>query len=754
MNPIVNAAPMSRLQGIDDQSGRAVDNEPAVRPTHLPHVFIYAERGSLDPELLIGNGLNKMYGARSFDFRAPFANHQTKILTTAVGNANAVMAQRIVPADIGPKAGMTLWFELLNTDLPVYVRGADNGVLRQNGYPLYVNDADPADDTIYLIEDPDAAGSYIVAANFFAEPSTKVVGTPSVVDGYQGVWTVEPMLQYNAGGEVIQGAVEDTVPVSNAVGQASTASGGGVLADPNKGTVGTVGTRYPIMDLEVAWLGSYGSRVGLRMSASTMKSAQPPKEVVYLDERTVTGRLQLVERPVNASTPIVTKTLTGDQSIEFSFKEGALDPTVEQDLYLGDQVIDSYNEETYGAPFGDVHIYQDNIDTILGTIVVNEATYHPEIDAIVQAESAADAMYMMNFIDGLDFEGNEYNTFEVVGSLETGGVGVSMGSTVNHYAIGGDDGTMSFTDHANRVGVICENYEDGEWDFMDDALYPQSVIYDSGFPLEVKKKLFVPMGARKDIVTIVGTQDISQPQNSIADDSSTAIALRTAARLYPESEVYGTSVCRAMIMAHSGKLINDPYKGILPLTIEACQKFSKYMGAGDRNWKSNFKFDDPANNKLELFDPRTVIGAYVPAPQRAKDWDTGMIRVQNYNRSSLYVPAWQTVYDDDTSVLNAAANVWVAVEIEKICQEVWRELTGIGYLTESQFIERSNRLIAARTKEAAFDNRVIIEAETYKTPADNQRGYSWSTNVTMYANNMQTVGTYTVTARRMSDLAA
>jgi len=93
----------------------------------------------------------------------------------------------------------------------------------------------------------------------------------------------------------------------------------------------------------------------------------------------------------------------------------------------------------------------------------------------------------------------------------------------------------------------------------------------------------------------------------------------------------------------------------------------------------------------------------------------------------------------------------IAVELEKVCQRVWRDLTGNSSLTNEQFIERSNRLIEQRTS-GRFDQRVVIVPETYYTADDAVRGYSWSCNINMYANNMKTVGTFTVVARRREEL--
>ena len=73
------------------------------------------------------------------------------------------------------------------------------------------------------------------------------------------------------------------------------------------------------------------------------------------------------------------------------------------------------------------------------------------------------------------------------------------------------------------------------------------------------------------------------------------------------------------------------------------------------------------------------------------------------------------------------------------------------YLTPDQFIARSDALIKANVA-GKFDARVVIVPETFYTSDDDQRGYSWSCNIHMYAPNMKTVGTFTIVAHRIEDL--
>ena len=129
----------------------------------------------------------------------------------------------------------------------------------------------------------------------------------------------------------------------------------------------------------------------------------------------------------------------------------------------------------------------------------------------------------------------------------------------------------------------------------------------------------------------------------------------------------------------------------------------------------------------------------------------GLVWAQRYDKDSFFWPAVQTVYDDDTSILNSMFNMLIAVELEKVAEITWRQLTGISGLTENQFITRSNRLIEEAVK-GRFDNRVVIVPDTFVSEADKQRGFSWGCNIVMYGNNMKTVGSFTIVARRREDL--
>lgn len=686
MASITNAAPQAILQGIKDVSGRPPVIDPEQIPSHLAHVYTYAQKGPTLPQLVVGDNLVRMYGASTFEYRSKYATHQTPLINILNGAANSMMVQRLVPADAST-AFLRLSVDVVADKIPQWTRTLSGG------FKVGVD------------------GQRIPLAG--AEP----------VDGYRLSWIIEAMAE----GEEFGKAGEKVGTLVSGAGEASTI--------------------YPIHEFQVADPGDYGNLIGLRLSAPTTQSATPVDDATALSQAAYLYRLAIVERATAQTTPNLVETLSGGLFVDFSYKAGAINTSTDVELFADDAILQAWEQPpargevpTYGR-FGRMHAYYDNIEAVLGMLQVAEAPM-----GLVSAAPAD--LHLVNFIGATDLNGVPYYAVVVEGP-SSGGVLLTENST--HYAKGGSDGTMSAAAFDALVANETANYGDLEADLLDDAVYPQSVIYDTGFTLETKKSLLTVLGRRKDMYVVLSTQDVSRPQNIPAEETSIATALRTAARMYPESEVFGTPVCRALVLGHAGRLVGIPWKYLSCMTLDFAQKCATFMGAGNGIWKPGFGFDMPPNNQITLL--RDVNAPFKRATQRSRDWAAGLVWVQSYDRSSLFCPAYQTVYDDDTSVLNSATNMMVAVELEKVAQRVWRDLVGITKLTPQQFVERSNRLIQDACK-GRFDDRVVIVANTYYTANDSQRGYSWSCEINMYGNNMKTVGTYTIVARRREDLVA
>jgi hypothetical protein len=513
---------------------------------------------------------------------------------------------------------------------------------------------------------------------------------------------------------------------------------------------------YPVAEFEASFFGKKGNNFGIRLVAPTTASSAPLNDNLFNAIKAYVYRLSLVSRLDAASTVNVVETLNGEQAFDFSFKPDAIDPASDTDLSIQNTFLKAYQDIDTPAmtplysPFGKIKIYDQYLRTVLAMVGAVEAPLGLLAEDTMDADS--EWLYSVNLVTGTDEHNVPYYSVEIEGAAN-GGIRFTEATAV--WAEGGSDGTMTFESHDALVRNEMTNYGQTGPELLDDAKYPFSFYYDSGYTLETKLALLTPLGLRKDIVVVLSTQDVSQPMNTATIEASIATTLKNAARLYPESEIHGTKVCRAMVIGHAGELINSKYRGVnghrhLPLTIEFAAKSARYMGAGTGIWNSAAAFDMPPNNQIEKF--KNVNITFKSANARLRDWQNGLVWAQNYDMRSIYWPGLQTVYDDDTSVLNSYFNMVIAVDLEKVGQRAYRDLTGIsGKMTKAQFIMRSNQLILDRT-EGRYDSRVTVIPDTYFTAADEQRGYSWKTDIHMYGENMRTVGTYTVVAHRSSEL--
>ncbi len=714
----LNAAPRSVLEGIQDVSGRAPVIAPDLIPTLCPQLFFFAERGDTLPNLLVGDGLTRMYGSKSFDLRSVYATHQTVLVNEVNAAGNRFFAQRLIPADAAPRATVALWADLLPTQVAQYEHNEDGSLkLDING------------NTIPLLDDNDQ---------------------PITAGGYNVKWIVNEVPKVNADGVIITAQMIndhvtdptiDITPVANVFGSQSPIEG-----DQADVITSTISTRYPIAELEISNVGAYGNLIGLRLSASTAKSPQPNDNDLANELRSFLYRIQFVESATSASTPLIWETTSGAQDVVFSFKDDAINPDTGVEYYLGGNVIQSYTDNVSDAtpvygPFGKLHVYDANFKELSSLIQASESALNGEVS------DAEEDVYLVNPISCEDMNGNSYLSVKVIGAS---GGGVLFTPFATHFAKGGSNGTMNFDTFDALVNDQLANWGYLEANLLDSARYPISAVVDTGFKLATKKNFFVPMGRRKDVAAFVATQDVSRPQNTVDEESSILVALRTAARLYPESEIYGTSTCRAFIIGQSGYLIDSTYKGLLPIVVELVAKLSKYMGAGNGIWSNQDAIDKSPNNQLTMF--RDINMPFKPANVYARDWRNGLVWAQSYGRRANFVPAFRSVYDDETSILVSGINVLVACNLQRVAEEVWRDMVGDATLTNEQFIEESDNRINRKVR-GRYDGRVVIRPETYFTEEDANNGFSNHCKIHMYGNNMKTQTTFTVVSHRRDELA-
>lgn len=264
---------------------------------------------------------------------------------------------------------------------------------------------------------------------------------------------------------------------------------------------------------------------------------------------------------------------------------------------------------------------------------------------------------------------------------------------------------------------------------------------------------YIPSGAYQVTSLETGvatlTPFVLQKANDEDTDSANSLILNEAVTQYPESALYGTGTCRAMIVGRCGKLLNSTYKGIMPLTIDVADKVSRYMGRGDGKWNSAYPMDENPNNIVSMF--RDINITWRTDNAYDTDWSNGMVWVEDYDTERQWYPAFQTVYKDDTSVLNSFLTVVACAYVWKLVIKSWQNSSGNSRLTPAQFVQKNNKFLNDAVK-GIFDKRFVVAVNTYQTPDDSARGFSYKSSVRVYANPMILVGDFTVVADRQSNL--
>lgn len=230
------------------------------------------------------------------------------------------------------------------------------------------------------------------------------------------------------------------------------------------------------------------------------------------------------------------------------------------------------------------------------------------------------------------------------------------------------------------------------------------------------------------------------------DELSAIIALDRTISLYPESVLFSTPACRAVIVPQHGIKLDTDYKGRLPLSLDVAEKVARYAGAG--SWRSNAAFDNSPNNHITNF--RDINDLYMPDKKAEQYWNIGVIWAQNVDRTRAFYPAFSTVYKDDTSVLRGLPFIMAICQTWKYAIRSWQINVGNQKLTKPQIVDRSNESIIADT-EGKFDGRFTISPKTFYTPSDEARGYSWSCEIVIGGNVMPTVGQYSIKVERRGE---
>lgn len=715
------ATPRPVLRGIKDESGAILPVDITQLPQHLPVFFLLTEKSD-EINIVGGTAASILYGSKTFDSLSNYYNHQTVGAVTALEAANQAMI-----------------------------------------VPIKLPDSRKASIRI---------GAEIVAATIDGVNKTRVIWHATPIDSAGA----EPFMAAEIKDTYRQGSVSSGV--SN-LKLGALISGGIEYYSPS--------AYFPVMDLEVEAPGEYGNQLALAIEAPNRLSPNPTDTSILASAKAFVYRLSLLQKNSVGSNPSIVYNRYSENTTDFVLKPDFVNKMTNVNMSFAEviteqyQEVDNVDQPPVYSPFSNVAVYQDNIE-LLASMLGASYTVEALDDAsnvksfTVQGvystpEEVQENLYAINIFTGEDINGVPYPTLDFTNSRKFGGIRFGRDSVI--YAQGGTDGFPMLLGAVNKLALLekfdiavrdwCDNFNDVN-PLFDSARYPFSNLWDTGFSLATKESLMKPTGQHKRIWATIATHSVADHANSIdgtgwgfrealtgAEEVAIGMLLRAKALLIPESLEFGTPTVRIALCGRSGTMVNRQYRGRLPLTIELIDKVSKYFGSGDAILNPSKAFDVYPNNRVQLMKDINI--TYQSSNVYNDSWDAGIMWVQNDDIKSTFFPAFRTVYPDDTSVLTSYITMICACYIERVCEITWRKLVGNGKLTDDEFREESDRLLAQELN-GKFDNRFKIVVRTYYTSTDEILGYRWSADVEFYANNMKTVGLYTIISRRMSDYLA
>lgn len=728
---ILKGTPRPYFPGFQDKSGRTPESVPVTVPQHLPLFYVQAASGPLDAQLVDGSALQRIYGTESFNVRSPFYSHQTNTAKAVAGEANLVFIKRLVD-DTAKAAQLGLTLEIADAQVPLWDRDADTGKVKRGvgGVPLVLKDALDADIMV--------AGSVLRWA--------KVEG----IDDPQ-----------NAGMKLPYDVSELAV-----------------------GTIGTLGVNseiFPIIGLRTQ-VGAAGNNSGIRLSAPVQGTKQPGDLTAMIDNKSLIYRATMVERSESGTANRIA-TIDGAYDIDVVFGDGKYNRVTNIDYSVGD-LINRYSElspltgrpPVYG-PFTELYEYDDSVTAALTRLLAIENA--ARVVALTAKQDAAnlaisawdtanptpsaaelllrplpyrtgdydlpiDSADMINFFSGVDINGVDFAAIRFAPDS------LMFNGNQTIYADGGFDGEVSTATLDTLVrNDLTYNFESPDCPLSHMGKYPISDIYDTGFSVDTKIAFISVMNKRPNLRVTTSTQDLAQSINDNLEDISIGNVLAASYKLQPESTFFGTGVCRGVIMSQVGEQPNNEYRKPVTMVHDIAVKRARFGGAANGVLNSRFAYD--IENTPDGYI--NINNIYKPEVVKDNAWGAQVNYIEQRDIQTYFYPAMQSVYGDESSVLNSDIVVGIMGNLVLQCYTLWTEFTG-----RSDFKSDAKLLKALKDRfeeltNGKYANRVTLVPEPYITPADDARGTSWTMDVGVYAGNMKLIGTFNIIARRFADLA-
>lgn len=705
-NVVNDSTPLNRFTGIEDSPAPSISPRPPQYPLHNALVPLFTRKGTTKKIVPSASEKLVIYGESSFDNRSKYYNGYTRLSNLLTGVANMHSTIRIKPTDAPAPANITIYMDVLETIIPLYKRNSDGS------YAL--------DNLGNKIEDGTTMG---IRRKLFGKLSK---------DG------MKPGSQ-----KILPGTMVDEVD----------------------GTIKS--NMIPIMDVPAKEFGEYYSNLGFRISPVIGKKLQPR---FATDGKFLPYEISIISRKDKNSTGTEVKNLRDGVSSLVSFKKDAIHPYTEGILDVDLIFPHNWYDEGENAKFiryydiDNIHFYYENLDNLLSRMLANEVN-HISIDS-VEYEDGQEA----STIDWFDFtspeaEGEQhlvnwvtlkssskevnYHTVIEDSSVVTAPedmMEITLGSDSVVYLMGGGDGTVSDEELTKFIDSMTSEYLDPDAKVTNLISNHEVSFYDYGLDLPTKKMLGRVLAVRPDTIVHWATHLDAygdEPMDS-DEEMDLAIALLATAELYPESEIFGTSVCRATIMMGSYKDINSKSKKRLSQNYEIANIFGQYLGSADGKMNENKCLDDGRANTIftlgENYTPE-----YMSDTFKTSAFSLGLMYSEDYtnNRKALLAP--RTVHNNEMSVLTDPTLLYLNAKVCRDMDLAHKEFAGNRKDSNDVFANMIVKFLNKRLVGVIDNNRYEVSYDViFDAPEVDGRPYAYKIVCNIGGRLMKTAQVTTV----------
>lgn len=496
------------------------------------------------------------------------------------------------------------------------------------------------------------------------------------------------------------------------------------IPDPNGGANITV-TTYPVAVFVASSPGEWGNVTGFKVywnADSDTGVAEAMQSLIFT--------FGIVSIPWGEDTASVVRNKYLEAETEFTFAENTVDKTTMR-RYNISEVID--NEFSADDLTFDLYVYPENVETIGASCIADESlTVFPELTS----------PFMVNLFTGKTLDQRPYD--HIVVDTESDDA-LTFNKNIINYMSGGSDGDVADAD----LESLTREWLSGDVfpDIYDQARYPITHLYDSGYELETKEALIDFLGVRDDVKIIISTQSVYNDANTKAEDQSAGSFLRSRALLHPESTIYGTQACRITILQQCGKLNElTSYTKLVPATIDCMMKKGIWQGANYIKGKPK----GLPNSAVTIL--KDVNWFPVNTDLKQLSWDNALNYMQYYDMSSIHYADVISVYPYLTSLLSDDIFTDMLVYIKHIVRYQWAKFAGVDDPIPQLIADIKESV--GRDIYAKLGNFITAEVNPYQTETDLELGYSLTVEIPVYGTVPNRVWNVIVPVRRQSTTQA